>query len=134
LLLRSLFSKAHVPINPVYVRSHGNVYRAVILGEAAAGGGVNATYLRERLEVRERLRILYVSPGYRPHPFAVHPRVPHALNSAVMDGFMKMKGDPSSEALLEGIQMPDPIAVTYKQDYQALENLDLDKFVVNDAH
>jgi hypothetical protein len=30
--------------------------------------------------------------------------------------------------------MPDPIAVSYKQDYQALENLDLDKFVVHDAN
>ncbi|QWD61812.1 phosphate/phosphite/phosphonate ABC transporter substrate-binding protein [Polynucleobacter sp. MWH-UH25E] len=134
LLMRSLFSKAHVPITPVYVRSHGNVYRAVILGDAAAGGGVNATFLRERLEVRERLRILYVSPGFRPHPFAVHPRVPQGINVAVMEGFMNLKRDPSSEALLEGIQMPDPIAVSYKQDYQALENLDLDKFVVNDAN
>ncbi|WP_161491126.1 phosphate/phosphite/phosphonate ABC transporter substrate-binding protein [Polynucleobacter hirudinilacicola] len=134
LLLRSVFAKAHTPINPIYVRSHGNVYRAVILGQAAAGGGVNATYLRERLEVREHLRILYVSPSFRPHPFAVHPRVPHALNTAVIDGFMKLKLDPSSVALLEGIQMPDPVAVSYKQDYQALENLGLDKFVVHDAN
>ena len=42
LLMRSLFSKAHIPINPVYVRTHGNVYRAVIVGDVDAGGGINA--------------------------------------------------------------------------------------------
>ena len=134
LLIRSFFAKAHTPIDPVYVRSHGNVYRAVILGDVAAGGGVNATYLRERLEVRERLKILYVTPGFRPHPFAAHPRIPFALSKAVVDGFMDMKSDSSSLALLEGIQMPDPIMVTYKQDYQALESMDLDKFVVNNEN
>jgi len=134
LLIRSMFAKSYIPIQPVFVRNHGNVYRAVILGDVAAGGGVNATYLRERPEIRERLRILYVSPGYKPHPFAAHPRIPVALDQAVTEAFMQMNQDSASRALLEGIQIPEPTPVSYRQDYQPLEQLDLDRFVVHDGH
>lgn len=48
LLPRALLARDGIRISPSYVRTHSNVYRAVILGSSRAGGGVNNTLQRER--------------------------------------------------------------------------------------
>jgi len=53
LYMRALLTERHkIRFTPYYLDSHSEVYRHVILGEAAAGGGVRHTLEREPPEVR----------------------------------------------------------------------------------
>lgn len=134
LLIRATLAKAGIPFRAEYAKSHSNVYRAVIFGEFQAGGGIQSSLQRERPEVKEHLRVLYTTSAYRSHPIAVNPRVPTPEVTAFTNEVLKLKNDPVGAKLLEGIQMPDPVKVTYQKDYKELESLGLGKFVVIDAN
>ena len=133
LYLRALLAEREkVRIQPIYVQTHGNVYRQVMLGKSAAGGGVNQTLAQERDEVRNGLRVLMETPGVAPHPFSAHPRVPAALRAALAEAFIGLASDPAGAALLKGVQMPRPIMADQRRDYQVLESFKLEKYVVQE--
>lgn len=134
LLVRATLAKQGIDIEPIYVKSHNNVYRSVIVGDVSAGGAVNNTLQREPSEVQEQLRILFKTSGYMPHPFSVNPKISPKEQEQVTRGFMELAKTEEGRHLLDGIQMPDPIAVNYARDYQPLERLGLEKFVVKSAN
>jgi len=130
LLIRAQLAKNHVNIIPNYVKTHSNVYRSVLLGDAIAGGGVNNTFEREPADVREQLRILYVTPQSAPHALGANPRITKAVRDKVITSFIQLSKDPANAALFDAIQMPKPIQADYSRDYKPLEALGLDKFAV----
>jgi len=135
LLIRSQLLQQGIRIQPQYVKSHANVYRAVILGDVAAGGGVNNTLERENPSVRAQLRVLYKTPGYTPHPFVAHPRVAAPLREAVIQAFLKLGRSDEGIQLLNVIQIPEPVRADYARDFTSIEALQLDEFVVsNEKH
>ena len=131
LFMRAQLASKHITINPSYVKTHSNVYRSVLLGDAAAGGGVNNTFEREPADVRDQLRVLYITPKSAPHPLAVNPRISKAVRAKVLAGFIKLAADPANAELFNAIQIPKPVAADYARDYKALEALGLDKFAVS---
>lgn len=131
LLIRSLLTQSGVKYSTTYVKSHQNVYRSVITGDALAGGGVNNTLEREPDEIKSQLKILFETPSFMPHPFAANPRISLNEQNAVKSAFISMKSNPAMAELLNKVQIPDPIEVNYEKDYQPLEKLNLEKFVVN---
>jgi ABC-type phosphate/phosphonate transport system, periplasmic component len=131
LYMRALLTeKFKISFIPEYVKTHDNVYRHVILGKAQAGGGVNNTFLRQPEEVKRELRILYETPPTAPHPFSVHPRVPKEVRDKVKRAILDMANEPSMKALLDRVQMPNPVPADYARDYKPLEKLNLEKYVV----
>lgn len=131
LYMRALLAGKHIGITPVYVKSHSNVYRSVLLQDVPAGGGVNNTFEREPADIRNQLRVLYTTPQSAPHPLAAHPRVAEAVRSKVTAAFIQLAADPANAKLFDAIQMPKPVSADYQRDYQALETLGLDKFFVD---
>ena len=125
-----LAGQEKISIIPRYVSTHSNVYRHVILGEAIAGGGVNNTFKREPPEVQAQLRVLYETPGVPSHPLVAHPRMPKAVRQAIKNTLLEMHNDPAGQRLLADIQMPKPVEANYARDYQALEKLKLENYVV----
>ncbi|MEK6814629.1 MAG: phosphate/phosphite/phosphonate ABC transporter substrate-binding protein [Nitrospirota bacterium] len=106
LYLRALLTeKEKIRFNPRYVGSHSNVYRHVILGKAAAGGGVSDTLGREPPEIRGKLRVLYEIPGAAPHPLAAHPRVPEAVRRSIIDVVLKLQADEAGRGLLDAVSL-----------------------------
>lgn len=132
LLLRAHLKQAQIHIEPRYVKTHTNVYRDVILGDASAGGGVNRTLMSEPEEVQQRLRVLYETPGYRSHPVIASPKLPRPLQARILAAFESLARSEKGRALLAGVQLNTPIAVSYQKDYQPLEHLGLEKLVVQD--
>ena len=130
LLIRAELAKRKIDINPVFVKTHSNVYRSVIGKDAMAGGGVNNTLDNEAPEVRQQLRVLYETPAYTPHPVATHPSVPAAVRDRFLKAMLKLTQDEEGRKLLDGINLSKPQAVTYAKHYKPLESLQLEKFLV----
>ena len=130
LLIRAELAKQKIDINPIFVKTHSNVYRSVINKDAIAGGGVNNTLDNEATEVRKELRVLYETSAYTPHPIATHPSVPNAVRERFLNATIKLTQDPTGQKLLEDINLHKPQAVSYTKHYKVLESLQLDKFLV----
>jgi phosphonate transport system substrate-binding protein len=130
LLIRAELAKKKIDINPVFVKTHSNVYRSVIGRDAIAGGGVNNTLDNEAPEVRQQLRVLYETPAYTPHPVATHPSVPAAVRDRFLKAMLKLTQDEEGRKLLDGINLSQPQAVTYAKHYKPLESLQLEKFLM----
>lgn len=131
LWLRALLAEQEkVKINPVYVKTHSNVYRHVTSGRAAAGGGVNNTLADEPEAVRASLRVLMETPGVPPHPLSAHPRVPEAVRKQVTEVLLRIAAEPDGPTMMANVQMASLKRADYAQDYLPLEKFGLDKYVV----
>jgi len=102
-LPRAKMAKEGIDITPKYVSSHDSVYLTVSKGLFLAGGGVMRTFNNTAPEVREKLRVLWATPGYTPHAIAVHPRVNADLRQKIQQALIDMDQDPEGEALLKAI-------------------------------
>lgn len=129
LLIRAALDERRIPIQPVFVGTHSNVYRAVALGDVAAGGGVNNTLLRERPELQRSLRVLLETPGYAGHPLAALRRVPEPVRRRLLLAFQLQRQSPEGRQLLQRVQLPDPVAASYARDYAPIQRLGLERFV-----
>ena len=129
LLIRITLDQRNIQITPEYVKTHGNVYRSVALGDYIAGGGVNYTFQRESPALKNELRVLFETQKITPHPVAVHPRVSAQIRQAVARIFIELGKDSRMKNKLDQIQIPRPIAVNYERDYQNLERIGLEKFL-----
>lgn len=130
LLIRAELADKGIRITPVYIKTHANVFRAVALGDVPAGGAVNNTLEREPEDLRARLRVLYETASFAPHPFVSHTRVPQAQRDKLVRAFMQLATTGAGQKLLDGVQMPKPVIADYAHDYARLEKLQLEKFVV----
>jgi phosphonate transport system substrate-binding protein len=130
LLIRAELAKKKIDINPVFVKTHSNVYRSIIGKDAMAGGGVNNTLDNEAHEVRQQLRVLFETPAYTPHPIVTLPSVHNAVRDRFLKAMIKLEQDDEGRKLLDGINLNKPQAVTYAKHYKPLESLQLEKFLV----
>jgi phosphonate transport system substrate-binding protein len=133
LYLRALLHETEgIAFTPVYVGTHQNVYRHVLLGEAPAGGGLVSTLDREPAAIRSRLRALYTTPGTAPHPIAVHPRVPRAVREKIAQALIGMNRDEAGRRLLAEVELGNALGADYSRDYLPLARLNLDRYLVSD--
>lgn len=133
LYLRAVLARAGVRFTPLYAGSHSNTYRHILLGQAAAGGGVNFSLDSEPADVRNRLRAVYVTPPLIPHAFAAHPRVPASVRASVVAALLRLAERPENRVTFNAVEMPRPVRADYRRDYAPLEALGLDKYLVMQA-
>lgn len=129
LYLRALLKdKEKIDFTAKYVKTHPNVLRGILRGEGAAGGMITATLNSEDAKLQDRMKILYETPPVASHPVAVHPRVPEAVRKkftlALKKALLKMPKEAAE------VPIPNPQETSYTRDFQALENMGLEKFVV----
>jgi phosphonate transport system substrate-binding protein len=131
LYLRALMKQREkISFTPKYVSTHSNVYRHVLLGMVAAGGGANKTLNMEPAALRDQLRVLYETPGSAPHPVCAHPRVPATVRESFAAAFLALPSDATGRELLKAVEIERPGRADYEKDYQPLEALGLDTFAV----
>lgn len=132
LYMRALLTENEgIKFKPSYVGNHQTVYRQVLIGDAAAGGGIRKTLDKEPEGIRAQLRVIYTTPDLAPHPLAAHPRVPAAASKKIVDALLAMPADPEVGKLLAAIQMPQPREADYRRDYEPLSRLSLERYADN---
>ena len=105
LLPQAALRNARIPIEPRYVRLHDSVYRAVAQGLYPAGGGIERTFEGAEPEVREQLRVLWMTPAFTPHAFAAHPRVAPEVVVKIRDAMVALGETPEGAELLHSIEI-----------------------------
>lgn len=132
LYMRALLADQGVTFVPAYVETHSNAYRYVILGQAVAGGGVRNTLSKEPEALASQLRVIYETPGVRPHPLSAHPRVPETVRDAVVEAVLALYESGDGRQLLKAVQLSQPVRVDYAGDYAGLADLDLENYIVTE--
>lgn len=130
LYMRALLTAEPISFQTQFLTTHGNVYRSVLNGAVAAGGGVNTTFNDEPPEVKSQLRILYQTPESASHPLVAHPRVPQEVFKAVREAFFHLQKDAEGQRMLLDVRIPQPVPADYQRDYLPLEKLKIEKFVI----
>ena len=111
------FESEGIKIESKYVSSHESAYLAVAKGIYPAGAGVVRTFDTMPVATRDQLRILWTTPGYSPHPFAAHSRVPKALVERLRAAMVAMDQDPQGKLLLDKIAFFKGISAAHDADY-----------------
>ena len=124
--------KHHIKIDEHYVKSHSSVYLNVILGKAAAGGGVQKTLSQQPEKIRKQLRVLYETTRVPPHPIAAHPRVSRVAKDKLRDAFVELGNNQSGKVLLSKIPIKK-VGIASLGDYDSLRNMGLEDFYVRDS-
>lgn len=129
LYMRALLEdKEKIRFRASYLSTHANVYRHVILGRVAAGGGVNQTLEREPPETQRALRVIYVTPPVPPHPLSAHPRLPAAEREALVRAILALGQRDDGRALLQRVDLAEPLRADHRRDYEPLERLRLERY------
>ncbi len=121
---RGFLEKQKIPFKPVYVISHDSVYLSVANGLYPAGGGVMRTYETADPVAREKLRILWTTPAYTPHPFIAHKRVPKEVVARLRAAMLAMDADPAGQALLKTLAL-NGLTAAEDKDYDDIRALGL---------
>lgn len=130
LIPRTEFSKKFdMEVEEKYVSSHSSVYLNVILGQTAAGGGVQKTLSQQPEAIQSQLKIIYKTTEVPPHPIAVHPRVDEDVRQKVVDALLEMGETDAGKKMLALIPMKE-IGNTALEDYQFLKDMGLAEFYV----
>ena len=116
-----LTSDFGITYQPVYIGTHDNTYRAVLLGKAVAGGGVKRTLEQEPPRLRDQLQIIYTTPGMRPHPLMAHPRVSKKSVKKIQQLILALKETEDGRKLLKLLKIRRPVIANYQKDYKPIE-------------
>lgn len=117
LITRSYLNQEAPGYTATYVNSHDSVYRSVADGLFAAGGGIVRTFRETEPEIRSKLEILWLSPGYTSHAIATHPDLSEGLRAQLMDALLALSSDETGKKLLKALGM---------SGFEAANNVDWD--------
>lgn len=133
LYMRALLEREHkIWVKVQYAKTHSNSYRQVIVGEVDAASGASYTLDIEPRHIAERLRVIVETPQIAPDPLAAHPRVPTAVRHCIQQTLLKAPPNSPLQAQLDQALIPNPVTASYARDYQPLEDLALESYVVHE--
>jgi len=118
-----------IEISPRYVKTHDSVYLNVLLGEAAAGGGVQKTLDQQKDDIKNNLKLIHKTTPVAPHPFAVHPRVPNEVANDVKRALLALGETQSGKKMLSLVPIKQ-IGKATIEDYLNLLRMGLERFYV----
>lgn len=129
LIRKDLSDDFGIKIRPVYVRTHDSVYLNVLLGDVAAGGGVQKTLERQREESQKRLRVIHTTKRVAPHPVVVLPSIPEQDSLALQKAFLELGQSEDGKKLLTKVPVKK-IGIAVLDDYASLSKMGLQRFYV----
>ena len=130
LMIRADLTNRHeVNYTPNYVATHGSAYLNVVLGQAAAAGGVMGTLRSQQAEVIDQLKVLYETSRVAPHPIVAHPRVPVEVQQQFAQALLDLSRSAEGRALLQEVPIQAAIRARV-EDYTPLVLMGLDQFLV----
>lgn len=113
-----------IKITPKYVSSHDSVYLSVARGFFPAGGGVMRTFNNTDSAVRDKLKVLWTTPGYTPHALAVHPKLQSETVTSISSALFDMYNSEEGKALLASVKFKN-LGPAVSSDWDDVRALDI---------
>ncbi len=126
---QELTDKFGLTFSSRYVKTHDSVYLNVLLGEAAAGGGVQKTLNRQQEKIKNHLTVIHKTTPVAPHPIAAHPRVPQDVVNKVKQALLKLGQSDEGRNILARVPMKK-VGPASLDDYVILKTMGLERFYV----
>jgi phosphonate transport system substrate-binding protein len=124
-LPRAALAVNSVDVTPVYVSSHDSVYMTVSRGIYDAGGGIDRTYNVVEEDVKDSLRVLWRSPQYTPHAFAVSPDMSLENMGKIQNALISMSETTNGKSLLTSLNFRG-IDRAENEDWDDVRSLGID--------
>ncbi len=105
MITRAFLDDAAPGYTATFVKSHDSVYRAVASGLLMGGGGIVRTFNEMPDEIRKKLEVLWLSPGYTGHAITVHPGVPEDIAATVQRAMIELADSETGRDILKGLGM-----------------------------
>jgi phosphonate transport system substrate-binding protein len=128
LLTRAELLNRDIDIRAKYVNSHDSVYRNVAKGLVPAGGGIVRTFNLIEPSIHQELLVLWTTPGYTPHAFAVHPDVPAEITAKINLALIELGNEKEGTALLGKLGMKR-LEVAQDADWNDVRQLNLQRLL-----
>lgn len=125
ILVRAELERLGVRYQPRFVGSHESVYLNVQRGFAEAGGGVERTLAIAMREGLDGVRVLWRSPGYTPHAFAVAPKMDPILMASIQSLLVGLGDTEEGLSLLDRAHLK-PLVPAEDSDWDDIRRLGLD--------
>lgn len=116
---------AKVDFKPQYVSSHDSVYLNVAKGFFVAGGGVMRTFNNTPAQIRDQLRVLWLSKGYTPHAFAYRSVLSKTAATKIQSALIQLGTTEEGKKLLEHLGM-NPLIAAKDSDWDGIRALHID--------
>ena len=128
LLMRAeLHDQFGLAFKTLYVKTHDSVYLNTVLGQTAAGGGIEKTLQAQNAQIRSSLRVHHETHQVNAYPIAAHPRLPDDVIHSVARAFIQLGQTSSGRKLLSEIPIEN-IGTAQMSDYADLSAMRLERF------
>jgi len=131
LLIRSELDKRNIQYSSEYVQTHSSVYLHVAKKLYPIGGGVLSTFLAQKDQIKNSLRIIFTTPPVPPHPISAHPRVPKEIRMKVKNALLEMSKSEHFQKYLKKIPIKKMIPAKI-DEYMKLHDLHLEKLYITE--
>jgi len=122
-LPRGYLKNQNISFDPVYSKTHDNVYYGVAQGYFPAGGGVIRTFNATSAESKNKLRVLWTSKGYTPHAIASHQRIPVKIIKIFQKALVSMSKDPNAKKLYQNMKIKYGFEIAKDSDWDDIRSL-----------
>lgn len=123
-LLRAGLKQIGVDVKTKFTRTHNKGYVKVFRGLVDASGGVGRTFHAAPKAMKSKLRILWTSPGYTPHAFASHPRVPQGVVQKVQSIMLEISNDPNTLKFFQAMKINHGVQKAIDSDWDDVRELE----------
>lgn len=132
MLIRADLEKTFgIKVKPKYVQTHSSVYLHVAKKLVLAGGGVMSTFLAQKPEIRDKLRVIFITRAVIPHPITAHSRVPKHHIRKIKAAFLSLGKTPEGREMLAKIPIKKMIPSS-RSEYMSLADGGLDKYYIRE--
>ena len=104
-LVQSQLNHLGIQYNASFVYSHDAAYKFLSLGKYDAAGGVSRTLGALDDVTKASLTVLKKFEGISPHPFSVHPRLPHDTVSKIQASLIGLSEDEEGKKILKQLRL-----------------------------
>jgi ABC-type phosphate/phosphonate transport system substrate-binding protein len=123
---RESLQRLNVDVIPRFLRSEELVFHEVATGAFIAGAGTDEGFKAQSKKIQNTLHTIWTSPGFTPHAFVAHPRVPFFSINKLQRAMIKMDKRDKAKALLPYIFVDNGFEVARDSDWDEVNLIDLD--------
>ena len=129
---RESLKRLNFNITPKFLANSDQVYANVANKKYIAGAGTEESLKAQEPEIRDTLKIIWNSPGFSPHAFIAHPRVPFFSLIKLKKAMVGMIKDQDGKEQLKHIFVNNGFEVAKDSDWSEIMNIDID--TLNNSH